>query len=35
MIAEHVGWLRPNKSECHLPSLVRQADELMAVCRRW
>lgn len=33
MIAEHVGWLQPNKSECHLPSLVRRADEMMAVCQ--
>ncbi|MFN3149145.1 hypothetical protein [Bremerella sp.] len=35
MIAEHVGWLQPNKSECHLPSLVRQADNTMAVRQRW
>ncbi|QDU77193.1 hypothetical protein Pan97_42550 [Bremerella volcania] len=31
MIAEHVGWLQPDTSECHRPSLVRQADEMMAV----
>ncbi len=33
MIAEHVGWLQPNERECHLPSLERQADQLMAVRR--